>query len=71
MIRYFAARYSARVHSLLLTWNSLAAFYVGSSDFRDEVATVQHALRLPTWGLALFTGLVNVTLAYRAWNKQR
>jgi hypothetical protein len=71
MFRYFATRYSARVHSLLVSWNLVVGFWVGSQDFRNQVASLQHALRLPTWSLALFTALVNITLAYRTWQTQR
>lgn len=71
MIRYFLMRYSAWTHAILLGWNSVAACYVGSSDFRGEVAGLQHLLHLPTWTLALFTGLINITATYRSWNKQR
>jgi hypothetical protein len=71
MVRTFAARYSARVHSLLVGWNLIVGFWIGSQQFRDEVAALQRALHLPTWTLALLTGLINITLAYRAWNKQR
>lgn len=71
MIRNFAAQYSARVHSMLVGWNLIVGFWIGSQEFRNEVSGLQHALHLPGWTLALFTGLVNITLAYRAWNKQR
>lgn len=71
MVRTFAARYSAWVHSMLVGWNLIVGFWIGSQEFRDEVAALQHALHLPTWTLALLTGLINITLAYRAWNKQR
>jgi hypothetical protein len=71
MIRYFATRYSAQVHAMLVSWNLIVGFWIGSRGFRDEVAELQHALHLPTWTLALFTGLINITLAYRTWNKQR
>lgn len=69
MIRYLLMRYSAWTHAILLGWNSIAAFYVGSADFRGEVAGLQHALHLPTWTLALFTGLINITATYRNWHK--
>lgn len=71
MIQNFAAHYSARVHSLLVGWNLVVAFWVGSQDFRNQVAGLQHAIHLPTWTLALFTALVNITLAYRTWQTQR
>jgi hypothetical protein len=71
MVRFLAARYSARAHAILLGWNSIAAFYVGSSEFRNEVAGLQHSLHVPTWVLALFTGLANITATYRNWQKQR
>jgi len=71
MIRYLATRYSARVHALLVGWNSVATLFVASADFRNEVAGLQRTLHLPTWVLALFTGLINVTITYRSWQKQR
>lgn len=71
MIRNLATHYSARAHSLLLAWNSLAAVYVGSADFRNAVAGAAHSLRLPLWTLALFTGLINVTVSYGNWKKQQ
>ena len=71
MIRYWLSRCSAQVHAFLVGWNSLVAFYVGSQPFRDAVAGLQHTLHLPTWTLALFTGLINITVAYRNWQKQR
>lgn len=69
MMRNFLARYSAWAHAVLLAWNSVAAFYVGSADFRSEVSGLQHALHLPTWTLALFTGLINITVTYRNWHE--
>lgn len=71
MLRYFATRYRARVHSLLVGWNLVVGFWIGSQGFRDEVAGLQHTLHLPTWTLAAFTAFVNITLAYRSWQKQR
>lgn len=71
MLRHFAVRYSAPVHSLLVGWNLIVGFWVGSQDFRNQVAVLQHELHLPTWTLAVFTALVNITLAYRSWQKQR
>jgi hypothetical protein len=71
MIHHFATRYSAWVHSMLVSWNLIVGFWIGSQEFRNEIAGFQHMLHLPTWTLVLFTGLINITLAYRAWNKQR
>ena len=71
MICYLATRYSARVHVLLVGWNSVAAIFVASADFRNEVVGLQRTLHLPTWTLALFTGLINITITYRSWQKQR
>lgn len=71
MLRTLVARYSASAHAILLGWNSVAAFYVGSADFRNEVSGLQHSLHLPTWTLALLTGLINITASYRDWQKQQ
>jgi hypothetical protein len=71
MIHYFLVRYSAWTHAVLLGWNSVALFYLGSADFRNELAGLQHDLHLPTWTLVLLTGLINITIAYRNWQKQR
>lgn len=70
MLRSLVARYSASAHAILLGWNSVAAFYVGSADFRNEVSGLQRSLHLPTWILALLTGLINITATYRDWQKQ-
>lgn len=71
MVQQFLTGYSAFNHAVLLAWNSVVAFYLGSADFRSEVAGMQHALHLPTWTLVLFTGLINITVTYRNWQKQR
>jgi len=71
LIRYFATRYSAWTHSILVGWNLVVGLWIGSQAFRDQVAGLQHDLHLPTWTLALFTGLINITLAYRTWSKPR
>lgn len=71
LVRYFLNRYPAWAHSLLVGWNALVGFWVGSQGFRDAVAKIQQQLHLPTWTLALFTGLINITLAYRTWQKNR
>lgn len=71
MMRFLMSQYSVKVHSLLLMWNSLAAFYVGSADFRNQVAGLQHTLHLPASTLALLTGLINITVTYRNWQKPR
>lgn len=70
MVRNLAVRYSAGAHSLLIGWNSLAAVYVGSPEFRNAVEELAHNLRLPLWILALFTALINITVSYRNWEKQ-
>lgn len=66
-----ATRYSARAHALLVGWNSLAAAYVGSADFRNAVSALAKNLHIPLWTLALFTGLVNLTVSYRNWERQK
>lgn len=71
MVQELATRYSARAHALLVGWNSLAAVYVGSADFRNAVSGVAQSLHVPLWTLALFTGLVNVTVSYRNWERQK
>lgn len=69
MFRCLATRYSARVHSLLLGWNALAAAYVGSAGFRDAADGLARTLRVPLWAVALFTGLINITVSYRNWQR--
>lgn len=71
MVGNLATRYSAPAHALLVSWNSLAAIYVGSADFRNAVAGLTRSLHIPLWTLALFTGLVNVTVSYRNWERQK
>lgn len=71
MVGNLVTRYSARAHALLVGWNSLAAVYVGSADFRNAVAGLAKSLHVPLWTLALFTGLVNVTVSYRNWQRQK
>lgn len=71
MVRDFATRYSGRAHALLVAWNSLAAAYVGSADFRSAVSGLARNLHIPLLALALFTGLVNVTVSYRNWERQK
>lgn len=71
MVGNLAKRYSTRAHALLVGWNSLAAVYVGSADFRSALAGLTRSLHVPLWTLALFTGLVNVTVSYRNWERQK